>query len=171
LIIEEYRQWLRELVDHPAFSTFGVFFDVAWETRFVATIPNDDNRAADGLALRQLFEEESSVTLPWLGECRILEFLVALSKRLSIAVYAAGEPDTTASWFWRIVLNLYERTPFRYKTYAEEFHAITKMLDRFNNRKYMADGRGGLFPLIYPSQDQREVEIWYQMQAYLRENM
>ena len=40
---------------------------------------------------------------------------------------------------------------------------------RILNREYHPDGDGGLFPLMNPREDQRGVEIWYQMSAYLLE--
>ena len=43
-------------------------------------------------------------------------------------------------------------------------------LDGFINRQYEANGEGGLFPLKGVCEDQREVEIWYQMNAYLYEH-
>jgi hypothetical protein len=39
------------------------------------------------------------------------------------------------------------------------------------NREYDPDGRGGLFPLDGTHANQREVELWYQMQAYIIERM
>jgi hypothetical protein len=36
-------------------------------------------------------------------------------------------------------------------------------------RRYSYSGDGGLFPLDYPEEDQRGIEIWYQMSAYLAE--
>jgi len=37
-------------------------------------------------------------------------------------------------------------------------------------RDYDADGNGGLFPLKNPKKDQRRIEIYYQMNAYVLEN-
>jgi len=37
-------------------------------------------------------------------------------------------------------------------------------------RTYNENGNGGLFPLRDSDQDQRQVEIWYQLSAYLLEN-
>jgi hypothetical protein len=42
---------------------------------------------------------------------------------------------------------------------------------RLNRRLYTTSGYGGLFPLEEPKEDQRKVEIWYQMMAYLGENL
>jgi hypothetical protein len=34
-------------------------------------------------------------------------------------------------------------------------------------RTYEPNGVGGFFPLENPNEDQREVELWYQMSAYV----
>ena len=50
---------------------------------------------------------------------------------------------------------------------------VEKLLERvkkFLNREYDKDGTFGLFPLKNPKKDQRKVEIWYQMMAYIIEN-
>ena len=47
---------------------------------------------------------------------------------------------------------------------------INEAFQMINERSYAFDGYGGLFPLRKPHQDQRNIEIWYQMQAYLMEN-
>ena len=47
---------------------------------------------------------------------------------------------------------------------------INLMLDEIIWRTYNYDGSGGLFPLREPVGDQRDVELWYQLCAYLIEN-
>jgi hypothetical protein len=47
---------------------------------------------------------------------------------------------------------------------------VRRALRKFNDRKYRPNGQGGLFPLTMPMRDQREVELWYQMGAYIREH-
>jgi hypothetical protein len=102
----------------------------------------------------------------------MLEFLIALSIRLSETVYDHNYPDQTAHWFWVLIRNMgldiySDDSPF------EEIHySIGSAFWRLNSRTYAFDGsEGGLFPLREPSEDQRKVEVWYQMMAYLRENL
>jgi hypothetical protein len=49
-------------------------------------------------------------------------------------------------------------------------HIITMVLDVLLQRTYTNKGVGGLFPLKRSKNDQRKVEIWYQLQEYLAEN-
>jgi hypothetical protein len=136
-----------------------------YETEFVWLIPNDDNRVMDGLDLRYEFvAEEGVMKAPdWLQlGCSFLEMLVALSRRL--AFEGEGHAGT---WFWHLVENLdlidcTDRTRF-------DIGEVDEILDRVIFRRYSPDGIGGLFPLRHARRDQRDVELWYQMQAYLIE--
>ena len=46
---------------------------------------------------------------------------------------------------------------------------IREILSMLNNRSYKRNGVGGMFPLLFPEKNQKKVEIWYQMQAYINE--
>ncbi len=135
---------------------------------FVWFIPNDDNRAEDGRELRREFLEAEGITdvdPNWVSlGCSVLEMLIALSRRLTFE--AEGE---SSEWFWTLIANA---GLDRY-TDARRFHrdAVTDILERIIWRTYQPDGRGGLFPLQRAHEDQRDVELWYQMSAYLLERL
>lgn len=133
---------------------------------FVWFVPNDDNRAEDGRNLRIDFlnyEDIRRVEPGWMElECSMLELMIGLSRRL--AFEDDGEPR---AWFWRLMENLgLER--YNDNTLVPE-KEIDNILDDVIWRTYRRNGRGGLFPLRRSHEDQREVELWYQMHAYLLE--
>jgi hypothetical protein len=74
-------------------------------------------------------------------------------------------------WFWMMLGNA-ELDGFTDEAfYALRGHILVdKILNRILDRTYKRDGIGGLFPLKHPKKDQRRVELWYQMNAYLVEN-
>ena len=76
--------------------------------------------------------------------------------------------DRTPYWFWGMIgsLGLHGMTD---DCFHEEY--VSDVIDRFLNREYHYDGRGGLFSLSNPRKDMREVEIWYQMMWYLDEQI
>lgn len=160
--ITAYRAWLRGLVDEPALSQGSVVFEAAWDIEYIPTVPNDVNRAHDGIDLRGRFVRETSSSLPAIGKCTMLEFLVALSIRLNESDYDPRYPNRVPLWFWTLIENLEIRT-------ASYDDCITAF-NNINLRDYAEDGYGGLFPLRKPRENQRNVEIWYQMNAYLLEN-
>lgn len=58
-------------------------------------------------------------------------------------------------------INSYEQTLRLFMQY---------IIDRFNQRAYQPNGAGGLFTLISPNVDMRQLDIWYQLMAYLNES-
>ncbi len=134
---------------------------------FVWIIPNDDNRAEDGRDLRSEFFSNNKVAAmdtDWftLG-CSMLELLIGLARRLSFE--ADGEPRF---WFWHLVENL-GLEKYNDNTYIPE-KEVDDILDQVIWRTYRRNGKGGLFPLRKATEDQRDVELWYQLSAYLLEN-
>jgi hypothetical protein len=147
--------------------TYWVLMKKLFTKEFVWFVPNDDNRAEDGRGLRQEFLDEEgivSVDADWhrLG-CSMLELLIALSRRLE---FEAGW--TAKHWFWVLM----ENTSLDLYTDREKGkeHYVDEILQVIIWRTYMPSGHGGLFPLEHPNQDQRRVELWYQMCAWLIEN-
>lgn len=137
-------------------------------TPFVYFVPNDDNRAAYGIALREDFADETGVDISgeWMSlDCSMLEMLIALARQASFQ-----DGRAPVGWFGTFLQNLKldEFTDRRYnESIAEE---VEQTLKRINDRTYDDDGDGGLFPLRHPKQNQRNVELWYQLAAYLLEN-
>lgn len=139
-----------------------------YRTRFVWLIANDDNRAEDGVTLREEWIAEcdiQEVDQNWFDEdCSMLEMMIALSRRASFE--SSGEPG---DWFWHLLRNLKidAYSDLRYSGSAQG--EIAKILDRVINRHYQRNGDGGLFPLRNAKKDQRKVELWEQMSVYLLE--
>lgn len=134
---------------------------------FAWWVPNDDNRAQDGLELRnEFFAETEGVERDenWeVLECDLLELLVGLSRRLS---FMTGEDSST--WFWIMIENL---GLYQYNDAADiPEDTVKDVLEGLIWRTYDFDGNGGLFPLRNPSVDQRGVEIWYQLNEYIAEH-
>lgn len=173
LSINKYNRWLRGLVDDRRSSpSYDILFDMAFVIRYEYSVPNDHNRAEDGLKLRERFEYETSIKLPDLGECRILEFLIALAIRLNESVYDNRNPNREPEWFWTLINNL-ELDEYNDEYNFHRIHTGIESIFRcLNNRLYNADGTGGgVFPLENPKENQQDVEVWYQMMAYLQEGV
>jgi len=136
---------------------------------FIWIIPNDDNRVEDGRDLRFEFLESEGLNQDqeWLSlGCSMLEMMIALSRRLA---FETG--DKPRDWFWHLIETL-DLEQFNDRTYDDHARTlIDETLDRVIWRLYSADGRGGLFPLRHATEDQTQVEIWYQLSAYLAELM
>jgi len=175
-VIDDYYQWLCELVDIEGHNntSYWLLAKELFKYPFHWNIPHDHNREVDGLELRGIFLDYNEYDtydiddIP--GECSILEMIIALSKR------AEGLTEVNMlGWFWEIMENLsFDQLPDEYmydhSDSEDPVWYIHKTLDRLVRRKYRSNGVGGMFPLEKTNKDQREVEIWYQMHAYMNEN-
>jgi hypothetical protein len=131
----------------------------------------DGNRASDGKNLRQQFLRETNHRVAkseedWLHYgCSFFELLVALAWLLEFE--DAGK--TQAQWFWVLIDNigLTECTDANPPDPIIIDHILNQVIDR----SYATNGAGGLFPLQNADKDQRDVELWYQLNAYLLERL
>lgn len=169
---ERYLEWLYGQVANVKTRvrsrTYRKLFKQLSTTIFVANVSHDENRSADCKDLRYeyLAEAEDEQGNPdWMRlPCSMLELFIVLSRQLAFEM-----DDSVQPWFWHLLenLNLEQFNDSVYDDEAEE--EIAETLERVIWRTYKADGDGGLFPLRNPERDQREVELWYQLNAYLLE--
>jgi hypothetical protein len=157
---ERYIEWLGGQIHPDRDRDFSELYAQMFDKEFVWHIPNDDNRIADGLELRKEFFRRKNVIQ---RGCSVLEVIVALSRRIAFA--AGGDAE---KWAWRLITNL-ELNRMSGRIGGIRAERIDEILERFIWRTYEPDGVGGLFPLAWPRQDQRKVELWYQMCGYIEE--
>lgn len=166
---ELYLRWLYSLVGSITLrdpsKTYWILLKHLYTKEFVWLIPNDDNRLEDGKDLRSEFLEIEDANPPqdWLDlGCSMLEMLIGLARRM------AFETDRDPrDCFWELIVNLKldQSTDMRPLSAS----TINFVLDTVIWRTYRSNGAGGLFPLKKPKQDQRDVELWYQLSAYILE--
>lgn len=178
-IEKEYFDWMYHLVgnDNKIRNriSYKTLLDYLNSVVFVPIIDLDDNRRTDGINLRYQFGYEVGYPESFIDiylnneECSILEMMIALSNRVEDEItdnYIYG--DRTGQWFWSMIvsLGLNNMTDDNFdKDYCDE------VIDRFLNRKYSPNGKGGLFTLANPYRDMRDVDIWCQFMWYLDENL
>ena len=172
---QDYFHWLCELVKvEQEDRSYWLLAKDLHRMPFYSLVPHDENRALDGVTLREDYLE--MVNCPKyvrldLEECTVLEMMVALAQRMDYETKDAHEDeDRTAEWFWEMVGNL-GLTEFSDDNYVRDngICEVDEILEKLVERHYSRSGRGGLFPLRRPTCDQRKSEIWYQMNAYLME--
>lgn len=169
---ELYFQWLYNQVGETYLTdpskTYWGMLKQFYTTEFVWFVPNDDNRIEDGKDLRREFVDElelKNVNKEWLSlGCSMFELLIGLSRRLSFE--AEGEPR---DWFWELIKNLGLHRFNDRRKYPSK--AVEVALERVIWRTYDYNGLGGLFPLKNAHEDQRDVELWYQLCAYVLEKI
>lgn len=146
-------------------------------TEFIYFVPNDDNRAEAGRLLREEFLDThhgswrmADVDNLLTPACSLLEMLIAFAKRADFHAFEGTMEGGAGGWFWKFMENvgLNQYTDAYLK--GNRLEEVERILERINRRTYKPNGQGGLFPLRHPRDDQRRVELWYQLSAYLLEN-
>ena len=137
-------------------------------------IPLDENRAVDGLRLRDQYTDtyggadEINEALGF-DRCSWLEMMIALCIRLEDEVMSNSRiGNRTGDWFWAAITNL----GLNHMT-DRNFNAdiVDACLQRFESRDYNSDGSGGGMYVLsnpLPDRDMRG-EIWYQLNWYMTE--
>lgn len=179
---EDYRIWVREMLDIPA--RYSLLEDYLWTTPLSFNTEEslrDQNWVEKSAEMRvdffsSLYKNNWSEYMSaanafkhYMGSPNILEFFLVVTK-----VYydlANDGEEEWASFFWELMDNI----DFEMQD-DENFDSKTvkKKLDVILNRKYTKTGRYGLFPLktneVRRGKDMRKESIGMQINYYSREN-
>ena len=173
-ISNEYFEWLVRKVKGKESNrrvSFRKLLEFLHTVEFRWSIYNDKNRAEDGIDLRFKFaikkgheEDPEEILDIRRGPCSVLEMMIGLAIRCEEIVDDPSMGDRTAQWFWEMISNLGLGSMYDARFDKNE---AAQIVERFLDRDYAPNGRGGLFRLRFTSKDLREEEIWYQMCWYL----
>lgn len=171
----EYFEWLYSLTSGKRKSnivSFRKLLTRLHDTDFRYSILRDQNRAEDGVDLRYRFARHHPSNIPTNdivafldGPCSVLEMMVALAIRCEENIM--DDPsmgDRTAQWFEIMLVNL-GLGSMTDNRYDRQF--VDSAINRFLDREYEPDGRGGLFRVRNCDIDMRTVEIWIQLCRFL----
>lgn len=169
----DYFEWLCRKIDDQDFdpSRYQLLLGKLYHTQFVWLIKNDKNRAEDGEDLRVLYSEETeqdyrTVRMSLNFSCTILEMMVALAWRCENQIMEDLFVGLRVGRWFKAMLKsmglIYETDDLLDDGYTDY------IIDSFLDRTYEFNGDGGLFKVDDPPEDMRKLEIWYQMNLYLR---
>lgn len=160
----EYGQWLASLVNSKYSTRLSDlhFLEFTWE------IERDRNRASDGMHLRKKFAAETDIPIGIFDRmpCSVLEMLVALAIRVEREF--VGDPNRPNPG--RFFLEMLDNLGIVSVRKGSDSLSNRRIIQRWLLRDFRDDGDGSPFPLREPRRDQRDIEIWDQMNAYLFEN-
>lgn len=171
-----YILWLEQIAcanNIQKMTMYSKLFEKLYDTTFDYSISRDENREQDGIDLRYKFGYNNDIPNEVVASsldrkpCSVLEMMVALAMSEEDVSHSDIHDDNTADrWFWDMIESL-ELDDQTNNNYSES--KVDRVLQRFLNRQYRFNGRGGLFTLMNPPRDLRTVEIWYQACWYLDE--
>lgn len=165
-----YFNWLKNKVDFLDFpEKYDQLFMALYNTEFVWGHPMDRNRAFEGQDIRAEYKSETGHNFPinLSIPANVLEVLIAITKRMNF-ICSSFDEDKTKIIFWRLMANLDlagMSDPYYIMNGGDVM--VEAILTKWMKRRYEPDGRGGIFPMAEPRENQREVELWYQMNQYL----
>ena len=172
-IHNDYFDWLCSKIHGVEYyyNSYRYLLSELHNIEFYWILPNDSNRAQDGVDLRSRFCYENDIPEEFGmreldGRCSFFEMLVALAIRCEEQIM--GDPlknDQTDKWFWLMIRNmgLIEMDDARFDLGVVHY-SVRNVLER----RFEPNGRGGLFILPFcDGKDLRYIEIWYQMMLYL----
>ena len=174
----QYVEWIalgKIRMDRSDFVKYNALIWTLVDIPFEYSHPMDENRYNDGIALRKEFELLTEVVLEdepgYREKCTVYEMLAALAARCeSQLMRNVALGDRSKTWFFEMLRNLdvlkwdFDHLQYNYKD------DINEKIGRWLRREYEFDGRGGAFPLKNATENQKNVQIWGQMNAYLMEN-
>lgn len=170
----EYFEWMYGMTcreRYPQSISFRKLLMHLHNTSFRYSMIRDGDRASDGLRLRRRFGNSMGYSEYDIEKAfeyydvSVLEMIIALAIRIEEDIMDNAEVgDRTNQWFWIMIVNLGlgDMTDERY-----DGQHVEDILNRFLDREYEPNGKGGLFYIRNTCRDVRNLEIWYQMCEYL----
>lgn len=168
-IIHRYTVHLSNLVGVP-YKEYSKLFDFLMDQEFIYYIPGDKNRIDDGYYQRLTYMKENDISdLDFEDKfTSVLEVLVAFAIRIDHDWI--GDPDDPRPDI--IFVEMLENLDIFYDNSSFYYRDANIKISNWLSRLFDRNGVGSIFPLKQNVSriDQRKVEIWMQMTAYLREN-
>lgn len=170
-IKNDYFEWLYRYACRGKINndiSYRKLFMLMHNTTFDFYIPQDLNRANDGIDLRYRFGNRINYEniMDILDEpCSLLEMILALAIRCEETIMSNPQyGDRTKQWFWNMLKNL----GLSYMT-DDRFDRdrANKIIYDFMEHRYSPNGRGGLFYIPNCKEDLSNEEIWTQLCWYL----
>lgn len=166
-----YAFWLQMHFGHDKIARYSLMFSLLHSLDFFWVVGNDENRIADGRALRIEYQNAASdhsfATDHQLNfyPVSFLEVVVGIAKRMAFLTASSVQE---CAWQRLTVLGLHN---YPDAVDTRKFYEIRDIVEKVLWRRYLPTGNGGFFPLrMYHEKDQTTVEIWDQMNAYIIEN-
>lgn len=142
-------------------KTYNKLFEYLDKLDYIPNFIADENRKKDFTLIRDKYNKPVDRD-PDVGS--YLEFFIAYSYRLYSPTY-----ETDTGWiFWKMLSNL-ELLEMNDEVFGTQY--VDRVLRRFNNREYGANGIGSIFPKINSKieTDWRKISISQQSDFYMLE--
>jgi len=169
---DSYFDWLCEIINLK-YEEYEILIRELYSIEYTWVRPLDEDRAEDGLILRNSYYNNTRFggTLDD-KPCSVLEVLISLAQSMNFILDDDDRGDRTRIWFWEMISNLGldKYTNVQIESSYGQLNQIRDICDVWMQRRFRYDGFGSPFPLRYPYEDQRDLDIIRQLNAYVLEN-
>lgn len=168
---DDYLQFLIWRCQIQPFVRFGRLFEILHHIDFEWELDRDENRESDGVDLRDEykipdgFDEEIEEAF-YAQRCSVLEMLIALAIRIDDEFIGDPAEEHPEIFFMEMIRNL-GLDKFSGNCYRE--YDVIKIINRWMRREFERNGRGSPFPVQHDPRNQRDLEIWDQVNSYISE--
>ena len=162
----EYFMWLSSLVTGEEHL---ILLKQLHQMEFYSLIDRDYNLEIKAKNLRDEFSPGCERII--VGPASVLEVLIVLAGEMDYILWNPDIGDRSAEWFWEMITNLGldDLSDDRYFERGGT-ERVVKVVHRFLDRRYTRAGRGNIFWTNNKSKDLRGIELWYQLNDYVKEH-
>ena len=166
----DYRDWLVGYVNNGR-EDYGPMLRELSRKEFYSLVKYDEDRAADGVALRETWAETVGYRgdTAW-GPCTVLEVLIGIALRIEFQLFGSRWMDEwqAPEIFWEMARNL-GLEKYAGDLSEQKYDEISLICDKFVERLYKRHGEGNIFGPQNTEKDVRKMNIWAQMGLFMRE--
>jgi hypothetical protein len=165
----DYIEWLKTTrCDLDPHNQYCLLFRDLSALNFVSIVDFDHNRIYEALYYREAYTGDTALPHDTVSMLEIIRTMAIKCEEVS---FDAEHTNTVTEWFWQLLGNVGLD-----KFVDLDYHdlgggeVVRNILCKIILRSYDHAGVGGLFPLRYPTENQRFIDLFYQMRAYVEEN-
>lgn len=163
----KYFDWLMDIIGAGPDTNYQgrhrLFFFL-FKKEYTWVNPMDENRAIDGMGMRDIFYENTGKQSGVTGPCSVLEMLVGLIFRMNEDLY--GEiNEALATKMIVTMLNSMDIFECNDSHFDDEYVCV--QIDNMMSNNIEPSGKGGLF-IVNGKEDMRDLDIWYQCLRWLQ---
>jgi len=167
----DYVTWLIKRLNIIENKNYGMLLRELYRHEFYAVVKYDEDRGADGLALRDTWADEveykGSISF---GLPRVLETLIGISLRIEDQIF--GGPWVN-DWdyvriFWNLIKNL-GLLEYDGVMNISDYKEVDAILNEFLSKTSHSDTFANIFVFSVTPKNLRKMNLWSQMHAYIAE--
>ena len=166
-----YVTWLVQRMNVIEEKNYGMLLRELYRKEFYAIVKYDEDRGADGVALREVWADEVDYRGPLsFGPPRVLETIIGISLRIEDQIFGGPWAD---KWdhkmiFWDLINNL-GLLDYDGVLSNGDYEIVGTVLDQFLSKPSHRDTFANIFTFSVTPGNLRKMNLWGQMHAYIAE--